>query len=180
MSRGSNPLDLVASLGGAALSGLQMGANAAVVVGGGMGQAMLNVGSGVGKAFAGEAAFFDESITVRMAACNPREREGGREGGLKLPWVSMGLCCLASLAPPLCHNYPRTHPPHPFLFTPPPLTLPPPYHTHPPPPPTGRENQALVGQHGLLWQVCRGGQGGGHEVHPGADGPWAGCLWLLP
>lgn len=66
MNRGSNPLDLVASLGGAALSGLQMGANAAVVVGGGMGQAMLSVGKDVGKAFAGEAAFFDESITVRV------------------------------------------------------------------------------------------------------------------
>ena len=44
-----------------------MGAHAAVVVGGGMGQAMLSVGKDVGKAFAGEAAFFDESITVSVA-----------------------------------------------------------------------------------------------------------------
>lgn len=57
-------MDLVASIGGAALTGLQMTGQAVVNVGGGVGNALQAGVASAGKAFAGEAAFFDEGVPV--------------------------------------------------------------------------------------------------------------------
>ena len=62
----ANPMDLVASLGGMALSSLQVGGSMAMAVGGAAGTALMSTGSAMAKGLGGEAGFFDESITVRL------------------------------------------------------------------------------------------------------------------
>ena len=61
----SSPLDLVASLGGVALSGLQFSGQVAMAVGGAAGGAVSASMGAMSKGLGGEASFFDESITVR-------------------------------------------------------------------------------------------------------------------
>ena len=58
-------MDLVASLGGAALSGLQFSGQMAMAVGGAAGGAMSAGVGAMSRGLGGEASFFDESITVR-------------------------------------------------------------------------------------------------------------------
>ena len=67
-------MDLISNLGGAALSGLQLGGQMAMAVGGAAGGAMSAGLSSVGKTLGGEASFFDETVTVRGAQLCARAR----------------------------------------------------------------------------------------------------------
>ena len=58
-------MDLVTTLGGAALSGLQFGGNLAMAVGGAAGGVMTQGLGAMAKGLASEADYFDEAITVR-------------------------------------------------------------------------------------------------------------------
>jgi hypothetical protein len=145
----ANPMDLVASLGGMALSSLQVGGSMAMAVGGAAGTALMSTGSAMAKGLGGEAGFFDESITVRLC-------------------LAGAMCLGHTYAIPLYLTLS-------FLSSPPSPCLPhAPLPSYPHAPTSaGGQNQALAGQCGFSGKVFSVRQGGGHEVHFSGAFPFA-------